>query len=433
MIRRAIWVALVVIGTSFFSSAADLPDRWRSWCYSRPVQQESLSDVQTAGSPAEIRLPWDLFAHCNIGLSDIRLVDDQGHEIPYELNVEHGSARSESHEAGILENSFAANKFTQIVGDLGHDPPSYDRVRVETALADFIVWAEVALSDDAKTWRIVEPRAPIARFRRRSVEGTQTIPFQGLSSRYIRVRIFETEHPFTVSGLTVLREESHPSTLAEVPAAFQLANSDDTTETSWTTSLATSRVPVSRLTFATETPEFYRAVRVSGSEDGKIWNYRGSGVIFRYKQGAKTRESLNVDFPEWPPEWPKDRLLRVDVINGNDQPLRGAQLTVLAVPRVLVFKAQPNAAYRVVYGNDRAWTPQYDLSHYLDAGAPKPVYLALSLGPEERTANYQDPRPFSERHPEVLWISLGIAIVLIGVTAVKTLRTPNPPAPNKPA
>jgi hypothetical protein len=427
MNRHAIRLALLAIVTAGFTSAADLPDRWRAWRNSRPVLQgSSAQDGSGAVKPSKLSLPWDMFAHCNAGCSDVRVVDAQGQEVPYELRTDHASTRFESYEVHIVENSFTDGKYTQVVGDLGRDAPFYDRVRVETNLSDFIVWAEVALSDDAKTWRIVEPRAPIARFRKRSVDGTQTIPFQGLNSRYIRVRIFETGQQFSVTGLAVLREESHPATLAEVTATFQLANSDDTTETDWTTNLGSSNIPVSRVQFATDTPEFYRAVRINGSEDGKIWSYRGSGVIYRYKQGAATRESLSIDFLEWP----GNRLLRVDVINGNDQPLRNAKLSLFAVPRTLVFRSQPNASYRLVYGNERASAPQYDLSHFLEAGPAKPVYLELSLGPEEATTNYQDPRPFSERHPSVLWIALGIAIVLIGLTALKTLRTPSPPQPS---
>jgi len=430
MIRR-IALALSLSGMAvILAAAANLPDSWRSWRYSRPILQNSASPENSqASNPAEFRLPWELFAHCNAGCSDLRMVDGQGQEVPYELKTDHATAHSESFEARIIENSFAASKFTQVVGDLGHDAPFYDRVRVETTQPDFIVWAEVALSDDAKTWRIVEARAPIARFRKRSVDGTQTIAFQGLNSRYIRVRIFEAEAQFSVTGLTVLREESHKATLAEVPATFQLATSDDTTETAWTTDLAATRVPVSRLQFVTNTPEFYRAVRIAESIDGKLWNYRGSGVIYRYNRAATTRESLTVDFPEWP----ENHLVRVEVINGNDQPLRNAKLTLFAVPRVVLFRPQPNTEYRLIYGNDRASSPQYDLSHYLENGPSKPVYLNLSLGPEEVTANYRDPRPFSERHPEVLWISLGIAMVLIGLTALKTLRTPSPSSQNSPS
>jgi len=429
MIRRAALAFLAAsIPIALFAGAADLPDHWRAWRYSRAILQDSSSpnDLQT-GTAAEVRLPWDLFAHCNTGCTDLRVVDAEAREVPYELKTDRALTHSEAYDARILENSFAAGKYTQVVGDLGRDAPFYDRVHVETTQPDFIVWAEVALSDDAKTWRIVEARAPIARFRKRSVDGTQTIPFQGLNSRYIRIRIFEADQQFSVTGLTVRREESHPAALAEVPSAFQLANSDDTTETAWTTNFASSRIPVSRLKFGIDTEEFYRAVRVSGSEDGKLWNYRGSGVIYRYRQGASTRESLVIDFPEWP----QTEILRVEVINGNDQPLRNARLSLFAVPRRLVFRPQANANYRLLYGSDRAGEPQYDLSHYLDA--QKPVYFEFSLGPEEVTANYQDPRPFSERHPSVLWIALGIAIVLIGLTALKTLRAPSPATPNNPS
>jgi hypothetical protein len=430
MIRRAAFTFFAAsILATLVAGAADLPDHWRAWRYSRPVLQDSSQDASQAGNPAELRLPWDVFAHCNASCADLRLVDTQGREIPYELRTDRATTNSEAHEARLLENSFAAGKYTQVVGDVGRDAPFYDRVRVETNRADFIVWVEVALSDDAKTWRIVEARAPIARFRKRSVDGIQTIPFRGLNSRYIRVRIFEAEQQFTVTGLTVLREESHPALLAEVPAAFQIANSDDTSETAWITNFASSHIPVSRLKFSTDTDQFYRAVRVSASEDGKLWSYRGSGMIYRYMQGAATRESLAIDFPEWP----ENHLFRVEVINGNDQPLRNAKLSLLAIPRTLVFKAQANTSYRLLYGNDRAGSPHYDLGRYLEAGPAKPVDLAFSLGAEEATPNYQDPRPFSERHPSVLWIALGIAIVLIGLTALKTLRTPSASSPNNPS
>ena len=33
------------------------------------------------------------------------------------------------------------------------------------------------------------------------------------------------------------------------------------------------------------------------SEDGQEWSYRGSGMIYRYKQGEKNSESLRIEFP----------------------------------------------------------------------------------------------------------------------------------------
>lgn len=415
-------ILLTVIAVSL-AAAADLPARWRSFRYSRPI----VSASPQTGGYGELRLPWEIFAHCSENCADLRIIDTGGNEVPYQLETVRAATHAETFASRVVENSFVQGQYTQVVGDFGQNPPAFDRVRLETGEPDFIVWAEVALSDDAKTWRVVEPRAPIARFRKRSVDGTQTIAFQGLSSRYVRVRIFETAQQFGVSGLTALREESHPAEMAAVPGTFSLANSREGGETAWNIALPSPRVPVSRLTFSSDTPEFYRAVRLSASEDGTLWTYRGSGVIYRYRRDGHLYESLSVDFPEWL----NNQNLRVAVINGDDRPLSNVGISLFAVPRKLLFWVLAGGGDQLLYGNEKMGSPQYDLAHYANFGAPERPYAVLSLGPEELTTNYADPRPFSERHPEVLWISLALAIVLIGLTALKTLRTTGLAPPDK--
>jgi len=81
----------------------------------------------------------------------------------------------------------------------------------------------------------------------------------------------------------------------------------------------------------------------------------------------------------------------------------------------------------LIYGNDHASTPQYDFARTLRI-QPNELLLRLDLGPEETTANYADPRPFTERHPHLLWIALGLAIVLLGYAALSAMRTPDSPA-----
>jgi hypothetical protein len=38
--------------------------------------------------------------------------------------------------------------------------------------------------------------------------------------------------------------------------------------------------------------------------------------------------------------------------------------------------------------------------------------------------NYVDPNPFTERHPNLLWAALGLAVILLGYAAVRALRAP---------
>ena len=416
MIRRPILFAFLLVPCATLLLAANLPRRWRSWRYSRSVE----SAPSQAPGHSEISLPWDLIARCRPNCPDIRLIDDRGQEVPFELLADRGEFHSESHLAKLVENSFVRGQYTQLIADLGQDPPPYDRVRIETNKPDFIVWAELALSDDARTWRVVELRAPIARFRSRSVDGTQTIPFQGLQSRYVRIRIFEPTEQFPVDAVNVLNQVSRKAERIEIPSSLSPAASSPEGETVWTTDLATTSYPVSEVRFATDTREFYRAVRTSGSNDEKEWSYFASGTIYRYSQGKTLRESLGIEFPESAGY----RFSRVTIVNANDAPLSNLRIALFGVRRKLLFKQEPALHYRVLYGNEKAVPPQYDLSRYLEFGPPKPAYRTLGVGPEEPTSNYLDPRPFTERHPSLLWAALGIAVLLLGYAALRALRTP---------
>ena len=171
MIRRIISALLFAGMIGVLALPADLPDKWRSWRYSRAVQIL----VTEGDAPAEVSLPWEMYPHCQPGCEDVRIVNSHSEEVPYVLQARHAPRNLEEHAARVIENSFVAGQYTQVIGDLGGSHPNYDRVKVATSRPDFIVWAEVALSDDAKNWRIVEARAPIARFRSRAVDGTQTI------------------------------------------------------------------------------------------------------------------------------------------------------------------------------------------------------------------------------------------------------------------
>jgi hypothetical protein len=93
--------------------------------------------------------------------------------------------------------------------------------------------------------------------------------------------------------------------------------------------------------------------------------------------------------------------------------------------RNLYFEQKPGRSYRLIYGNARAETPRYDLERLVSVEAKiKPVIPIAELGPEELTANYADPRPFTERHPNVLWLALGLAVALLGYAAMRSLKPP---------
>ena len=429
MIRRGLASTLSILALAALCAATDLPNQWRVWHYSRTVRTFSAEQR----SPFTLQLPFDLLARSDAHGSDIRVIDDQGQEVPYALNLLHRNSETRVLPSRLLERSFVAGQFTQIVIGVTDRPaldqsqgvtldrlqaePWFNTYRIVTTETDFMFWVETSVSDDAHRWRVIDSRSPISRFRKHNLDGNQTVQFEGYSNqRFLRIRILDPDRQFTVDSVEVLsRSFSEPPRTA-IRSVFSSKPATEPTEARRCADLASPNFPVSEVDFSTGQPEFYRAVRISTSEDQQDWVFRASGEIYRFSKAGKLAESLRISFPE-----SFARFWCIDVVNGNDRPLTALTLELRGIERNITFQAEPNRTYRLIYGNSRASAPQYDFAHIFDF---KKVLPIANLGPEELTANYADPRPFTERHPLLLWFALILAVVLLAYSAFRALRAP---------
>jgi len=390
MTRRILSLLLVsgILGASALPT--DLPSAWRSWRYSRAIASGRVDALNY------VTLDREIFSHSENQLADLRIVDDLGHELPFEIRSQITPPPQPVRLAATLrENSFVPDQFTQVVLDLGERAGFHNSLRVQTSESDFINWVEVAASDDAHLWRIVNARAPISRFRRENLDGNQNIRYSENNARYLRVRIQESAHTFEVTGIEVF---SSPAITSETPAkkgapltAMLLPDSSGTsTQTQWTVDVGSATIPIARFNFETTQPEFYRAVRLLNSTDQKEWQSVGGGEIHRFLVHGKTEESLSVQCYEmWGP-----RYWRVEVLNASDAPLSDVRLSLTMPLRFVLFHPGQDRSYRLIYGNSRAPAPQYDLERTLHLQANEAM-AHLGLGAEEATSNYADPRAFT--------------------------------------
>src|SRR5262249_35245836 len=172
---------------------------------------------------------------------------------------------------------------------------------------------------------------------------------------------------------------------------------------------------------------FFRSVAITTSSDGKQYlEGQTFGEIYRYVESSNRIEKLSVPINNLSSSG--NRYWHVEVNNLSDEPLSNVKLSVFMVPKLILFRPASGHSYRLAYGNEKALYPHYDLERTLRISADEETF-ADTLGPEQENSAYQDPRPFSERHPEVLWGSLALAVVLLGYTALRTMRT-RPPTPS---
>ncbi len=403
----------IVLGSvaSRAATIASWPQAWRSWSYSREVNPPAANGSR----PAAIVIPEDVYAHSANQLADLRIVDDEGREVPYVLGVPSGQTRTERRPVRTREQSFAPGEYTEFVLDVGANPQFHNAILVNTSETDFIAWAEVAVSDDARQWRNVCDRAPLFRFDKQDLQGTQTLHYSDTNARYIRLRILEGSHRFPLTSVNVLYEVTTPVERVPVAASLAAAQSANRQESLWRTDLP-AELPVNEIRFEADEAEFSRSVVIESSSDGQEWSAVGSGEIYRFHHDDVLREWLRVSFGSgWASHW------RVHIANGNNSPLAGARVMLYMTPRRIVFRPDPARRYLLLYGQSEAKPPHYDLERTLVVQDFQKL-PELALGGEQINSEYEDPRPWSERHPAILWIAVIIAAGLLGFAALRSLR-----------
>ena len=401
--------ALVAVAAAMLAMA-QLPVAWKNWRYSVPIDAPATE----AALYISVTVPAVVMAHAARGLSDLRVIDADGKEVPYALTAKIGGRVTDRREARLLEPSVVAGQYSQALFDLGKDPRVHNAITIGVeGQDDLLTWAEVAVSDDHSHWRVVRERAPIYRLQQSGLDDRTTISYPESVARYLRLRILDGSHPYTIGRGDVVYEQI---TEAErVKAGVTLSAAAGAAGASvWTADSAA--VPMSEVRFETPQKTFYRPVSVEASDDGTNWVRVGSGEILRTVEAGQPRESLAVSFPEHAAaHW------RVTVLNRNDAALTDVRAELYATPRHVVMLQAPGQQYRLIYGNARATAPQYDLARTISSGAAgKPV--SATTGDETENSGYANPAPWTEQHQSVLWGALGLAILVLGALAIRTMR-----------
>jgi len=407
--------ALFALAALATSAATPLPDAWKHWLYSRPILLAPADAPRLAG----VTLTEDVYGRARSGLPDLRVIDDRGMETPFVLFTREGSKNTLSRPATLHETSFAPGLYTQVVLEVTGQAPFHNAIEIQSPETDFIEWVRVEASDDARTWRIVQQRAPIFRFQREYHQGTQVVSYSENNARFLRVQILDGEKQFPVSGANVLYQSIEPPERSPLAAVMKPDAKPAPERTSWTADLGSAAVPVSEVRFDVASPaEFIRPVEVAAGPDNQNWAIFARGEIFRYHQGDAVQEQLGVPIQFG---GARGRYWRVEIVNRSDAPLVGAVPRLYSTPKHILFEQQPGRSYRLLYGQSQAKEPRYDLGLRLN---PKQMEAAVGgqLDPEEINTAWSDPQPWTEQHGFLLWIVLGIAVTLLGYSALRSLR-----------
>jgi hypothetical protein len=345
-----------------------------------------------------------LYGHARLGFGDLRIVDAKDDQVPWRPLPEAPPAPPE--QVRVLNSGRRGGEAVATL-DLGSGRQVHDRLDLEVAGQDFVGRATVFGSDDRRTFTNLGSTRIFALQGAAGEVRSTTVTFSPTDLRYLEVRATGVSR---ILGATVFGKAQRP-TLRLVAGRMSVRQLGRRTRV--VVDLGYANVPVDELQISSTTARYDRALVVEA--DNGFPPAVTTARIFRYYGTASPPLSLDV----------RARRLRITISNGDDPPLRGLRVEVLARPRPLLVEGGHPQPLRVLYGGRRRDAPDYDV-----ARLPRDV-LALdrlrrgALGPETVNADFEpapDTRSFVKRHPVLVDAALALAAAVLGVGGFLALR-----------
>lgn len=391
--------------------------------YERKIQNLPQSARQTcvAVDPA-------IFAHAAPVLADLRIYHGTA-ETPYALRESRPSARADRRVTPL--NSGRRGGHT--VFDAAMPAGQYRDVRLEVTGKNFIATIEVSGSQtQAGARRTRIGSYTIFDLTRQKLGRSTVLHLPTSDFRFLHFRIDGPIPPRDVNGLTVLYVTARKPKYVTVAASSRVTQEGRDSVIHFT---VPAHTPVDRVVFVpgASPRDFSRDVRIrvqpeklpgtsqSAEPASPAQAYGNLLRIHRFEEGHRLNEErLSVTAP--PEVSGRATRWTVTIENGDDTPISLRSVRLEMVQRDLCFHAAGGSGYTLYYGDSALSPPRYD---YATLFALQPDAATAILGPERANPSYRprpDTRPFTEKHPALLWTALVLVILLLAVIALRSAR-----------
>ena len=357
----------------------------------------------------------EMWSHARPDLADIRLLGSDNHEVPYVLLTKGSSKQVEEMRAKVEELGRSGDQTTFVL-EVGENS-DFNRVNLTIDTKNFVTQATVDGMDDLRDPKPVRMGPfTLYDFSKEHLGSNFALNLPDSRFRFLRVKVGKEVPPGDVKSATVANETESKAAftnLADITTADQKKHR---TVFTWK---ANKAVPLDRVAFDVDGVNFMRPVHV---EDEK-GNIIGSGEISRIKMQAHGRlvqsEDLSVGT-----NGAHSSQYSIVVENGDDAPLKIRRVIPQVIERRVYFQPNGVAGLTTYYGDDKLGAPVYDYAKLFQKSWEADAAEA-KLGPGQHNAAYTgrpDERPWTDRHPEVLWAAMILAVAGFGFIAMRSLK-----------
>ena len=389
--------------------------------YQRPVQVEPNGQRFLA-------VDEQIWKNARPDLGDLRLYSGQ-QELPYALLVERGSRENDNKDVSVLQQSLISGK-TQFLIDMT-GVAEYDHINLKLMAKNFVAHARVEGQEDlhGKNWALLG-ESILYDLSKENLGKNSVLRLPLSTYKYLRVTIDGPVKPADIVGASsefrqeqkaVWRDVGGAPTVAEMP--MSAARNDSSRRSGKATVLTFAvpqKVPVDRVTLEIDPaqPNFRRSVQITSDKD----DYVGAGEIDRVHM-VRSDQKIDSDNYDVMFSAVGHKTIKVIIDNGDDPPLKIKSARLQQLEHRLYFDAPASSHLALYYGDEKLDPPVYDYAKlFLLAKDAAPA----QLGAEQANAAFTgrpDERPWTEKHPAVLWIAIVAAVLILGAIALRSMKT----------
>ncbi|HET8636385.1 MAG TPA: DUF3999 family protein [Acidobacteriaceae bacterium] len=389
--------------------------------------------VNTPAHPGQTCVLLDdaVFAHSGPNLASLRLYRGAV-ETPYAID----SARADAPPSQNIALMNKGSRGGATTFDAAMPEGPYQNLTLDMAAKDFIATVHVSGSQTQTSARPTNLGSyTIFDFTRQKLGHSTVLHLPPSDFRYLHFRIEGPIRPDQVTGLSA--SQPHPSK----PEYLTFAASGSVVQKdrdSVVTISVPPYVPIDRVRISpgAQPVNFSRNVTITVAPSGQPRSTAAeepqsplsfSGNILRIhttRNGHKIdEEDLAIDAPSYASSLQSQRTKwTIAIHNQDDTPIQLDSVELQTIARRLCFNSEPGAAYTLYYGDKALSPPRYDYEKLfvLDKNA-----ATAHLGTEQQNPHYEgrpDTRPFTEKHPTLLWIVLIAAIAVLAAVALRSGR-----------
>lgn len=381
--------------------------------------KSEIDSISSAGF-YKIQLPPAITSKFRSDFSDIRIVDAKQQEVPYIAQSEQATAPTILFkEYKILKLDKDKKETTLTLQNPAKS--KIDNIQLVIKNADVNKVLRLSGSNDNTQWYIIKDNYLISDvYSQVETSVVKIFNFPLSDYEFFKIDISDSLSPplnILKAGYYDTHSENAKYTEVQSPAVSQ---SDSTkTKISWIKISFAEPQLIDKISFEVKGPNYFLRDCQIGIREERILKNKRKQINFTPISDFKI--SSNGNNTSYLNNF-RSKEFFIKIFNNDNPPLQIVSVQCCQINHCVIAYLKKNEAYSLVFGNEKAKTPDYDLINFKDSITSATLTFPGEISPIHIQEEDQKPERGIFSSNTFIWISLSAVILILGFMSIKIIK-----------